>query len=329
MEKIVIENEYINKRLDVIVYTLLKDRGFKVPSRSYVKDHWGNWILINGKEIKPSYKFKQNDILEISFEKFSELLSKGRDNNDILPQEGDLNIVYEDENYLVLNKPKGIVVHPGVGHPDNTLANYVKYYLQSKNEYDDLVDRSGVVHRLDKGVSGLIVFAKNLESQKDLQSQFEEHTVQKLYLAKIVRQSVDKEFEQYLDLEQNLEELISDLKFKNFKTDSNWYEAKGYIGRDNVNRMKMKFKSYEFGGSRYALSYITGIGDDRVLIKIETGRMHQIRATLKSLGVYIEGDSLYENSKGDEISSAIELESIFLRFKSLDGKYIILDLLNA
>lgn len=328
MENIEIKAEYIGQRIDVLSFKLLKEMGLEIPSRSYVKDNWGEWIQINGKKVKPSYKIREGDSLEIASAKMTEILSHGRKGNDILAQEGELDIVYEDSDFLVLNKAKGVVVHPGVGHPDNTLINNVRYYLESKNEYDEFVERAGVVHRLDKGVSGLIVFAKNLKAQEHLKTQFQEHNVQKLYIATIVKQNVEKEFEQYLEQENTLVEAIEELKLNRFKPDDSWYRARGYVGRDSINRMRMSFKNYEFTRSKSAMSYIKGVGEDTVLVKIQTGRMHQIRATLKSLGAYVKGDSLYENSKGKATSSAIELESVYLRFEDLSGKYIALDLLD-
>jgi len=97
--------------------------------------------------------------------------------------------------------------------------------------------------------------------------------------------------------------------------------VEGYIGRDRVNRYKMEFRTYEFMGSKYALSYVLFSGN-QALIKIDTGRMHQIRATLKYLGYHIKGDKLYGNGVGDSIM----LESVLLSFTKQDGERLTLSI---
>ncbi len=94
-----------------------------------------------------------------------------------------------------------------------------------------------------------------------------------------------------------------------------WFEAKGYVGRDLVNRYKMQFKLYEFRGSKPAKSYILPVEDNQLLIKIVTGRMHQIRATLYYYGFYIIGDDLYKPGKREKSSDKIMLKSVYLSFK--------------
>ncbi len=174
------------------------------------------------------------------------------------------------------------------------------------------MDRCGIVHRLDKGVSGLIVVAKNKGSQEYLKSQFKDNSVIKIYRAELEE---SKNVEQNLDIKKYLKEL--NIELQPWKS---WEKMEGYIGRSSVNRYKMEFKKYEFGGSKYALSYIKFFGKE-VLIKIDTGRMHQIRSTLEYLGFHIKGDSLYgKSSDGNEM---IMLESVLLSFLNIDGKRLI------
>jgi 23S rRNA-/tRNA-specific pseudouridylate synthase len=112
--------------------------------------------------------------------------------------------------------------------------------------------------------------------------------------------------------EGNIEDVLGELADR--KVDYNkWFEASGYIGRSNIDRYKMEFKLYEFPGSKSAKSYILPVNDNQILIKIVTGRMHQIRATLYYYGYYIDGDLLY-SPRGKCSSEKIMLESIYLSF---------------
>jgi 23S rRNA-/tRNA-specific pseudouridylate synthase len=139
-------------------------------------------------------------------------------------------------------------MHPGVGNKKGTLANYVRYYLESKGEYDNLVDRAGIVHRLDKGVSGLVVVGKNKKAQEFLKREFKNRRVIKVYHA---------ELEEYTNIEQkfDLKEYVEEMNIK-MKPWKEWEKVEGYIGRSKIDRYKMEFKGYEFPGSKYALSYI-------------------------------------------------------------------------
>ena len=304
-----IEKSNINKRVDTLLSEILKEKSL---TRNIVQRYLEKGCTVNGRRCKRSYKFKEGDILNID-EEYWDNVKKDLDLSDeILPQKGQLDIRYEDENLIVLYKPKGLVVHPGVGNREGTLANFLREYLESKGEYDTLMDRCGIVHRLDKGVSGLIVVAKNKGSQEYLKSQFKDNSVIKIYRAELEE---SKNVEQDLDIEKYLKEL--NIELQPWKS---WEKMEGYIGRSSVNRYKMEFKKYEFGGSKYALSYIKFFGKE-VLIKIDTGRMHQIRSTLEYLGFHIKGDSLYgKSSDGNEM---IMLESVLLSFLNIDGKRLI------
>ncbi len=321
------EKNILGERVDKIVLEQLKTSGFHIPSRSFLQNNWGNWVLVNGKEVKRSYKIRKGETIAINEDYINQAVDQDYKSDQILAEKGDLNIVFEDENFLVINKEKGTIVHPGVKNDSATLANFVRYYLEQKYEFDIHVERCGVVHRLDKGVSGLIVFAKNLESQKLLKNQFENHEVEKLYLAKIEYKEMDKEFKHFFKQDYKLNEVVQNFVNNEFKIDNSWYRMRGYIGRDNANRMRMIFREYDFGGSKRAITYIKRLNNNELLIKIETGRMHQIRATLKSLGINIIGDSLYGD--GREIPDKIELESILLAFKNFEGKYIVIKNLDV
>jgi len=172
------------------------------------------------------------------------------------------------------------------------------------------MDRCGIVHRLDKCVSGLMVVAKNKLTQEYLKGEFAKKNVIKIYPAYLEESN---NIEQRIDIREYLKEMSIDLQ-----PWKNWLKVEGYIGRSKSNRYKMEFKKYEFGGSKYALSYILFSGRE-ALIKIDTGRMHQIRVTLAYLGYHIQGDSLYGNGCGDEIM----LESVLLSFQKRSGERLI------
>jgi len=316
MQTVHIDDTNQGIRADAFVST-----NFKVHSRSFLKHNWETLISINGKSGKPSYKLRVGDVIEIADQEVDKLL-EDHSYGEIIPQHHALDIVYEDKDFMIINKPKNLVVHPGVGNPKDTLVNYVVEYLQSKEEYDTRVERGGIVHRLDKPVSGLILFAKNAESQLYFQKQFEEHKVEKIYLAKIeYGNSFNNELKEKiptkpLDVSEELDKLVEN----NFETDESWLKVEGYIGRSSINRMKMIFKTYSFNHGRAALSYVKPVSEDEFLVIIKTGRMYQIRATFEYLGANIVGDTLFTSLKGGAIPDAIELESILLSCNDMQGK---------
>lgn len=308
--KVNIDQQYNNQRVDKFLTIKLQEMGFKQVTRNMIKDSINNGIKVNEDIVKASHKLKIGDIVEINREYWEEFFD-GLDLSDqIIPQKGELDIIFEDKYLLVLIKPKGLVVHPGVENKENTLANYIRYYLESKNEFDSNMDRAGIVHRLDKGVSGIMVVAKNKEVQDKLKEQFSNREVDKIYLAKVEK---FKESELSIIPSENLDTILKNLEENNLDY-SNWFKAEGYIGRNNVNRYRMDFKLYEFGGSKHAKSYILPVEDNQILIKIVTGRMHQIRATLNYYGYSIEGDSLYQSKRERSSSENIMLKSIYLSF---------------
>ena len=308
--EITIDQKYSNQRIDKFLSIKLQELGFKQATRNMIKDHIPKGVRINNGEVKSSHKLKIGDTIVIDKEYWKDFFNKLDLSDHISPQKGELNILFEDDYLLVLLKPKNLVVHPGVGNKENTLANYIRYYLESKNQFDTNMDRAGIVHRLDKGVSGIIVVAKNKEVQDNLKKQFSNREVKKIYLAEVEK---FKENELNSTKNRNLDTVLKDIEDGNIDY-SDWFKAQGFIGRDKVNRYRMKFKLYEFSGSKPAKSYILPIGDNKLLIKIVTGRMHQIRATLNYFGYNIKGDSLYKSKKETVSSENIMLKSIYLSF---------------
>lgn len=311
-----------NKRVDVFLHEMILEKGIKTFSRTFLKDNWGELIEVNGSFPKPSYKLRDADDVKIDWKKVESLKQVIIDADRIEAEDGNLDILYEDGDILILDKPKGVPVHPGVGNPNGTLANIVKGYLEEKDEYDPLLKRAGIVHRLDKSVGGLIIFAKRVVVQQELQKQFEEHTVRKIYLAEVVSKNVGEELKRYFpEKELDVDEEIANLEERDFVLGDDWYRVEGYIGRSGVNRIKMEFKRYQEGNSKYALSFVKPVSSTKVLVIIKTGRMHQIRASLSYFGMHIEGDTLYQSSTGGRTPETIALRSIFLAFNDMEGEY--------
>lgn len=318
-----IEEKQTGQRLDVFLLKFLEKGGHKVFSRNFLTNNWEGLVKVNGKDSKPSYKLKVKDKVEINNEKIRELKDGMRNSDELKAQYNEnLDILFENKDFLILEKPQGVVVHPGVGNREDTLANYVRGYLERNKEFDKALHRAGLIHRLDKGVSGLMVFAKNLPTQKHLQEQFENREVRKIYLADIEYKQLRRGIKRFFletDKGREIDEEIEKLEKNDFEFDKDWFKAFGYIRRSPKDRVKMQFRKYMGRTGKRALSYIKVINKEKVLVVIETGRMHQIRATLEYYGIVIKGDTLYGKSKSTTTPDKIALKSIYLSFKEPDG----------
>ncbi|MDC7235268.1 MAG: RluA family pseudouridine synthase [Spirochaetales bacterium] len=240
--------------------------GLDIMKRSQFESHKLQAFL-GGKEIKLSRKLKNGDVLEISWER--------PDEPDYEPEKMDLDIVFENDEVLVINKKQGVVVHPGAGNHRGTLVQGLLYYNQQLgNHFQNDPLRPGIVHRLDKDTSGLIITAKNPESLEALAEQFRQRTTEKYYLA-IVKGRLPR---RHGDIET-------------------------FITRDEKNRKK--FKVHDSKGKEAVTRYTVLKAWERyslVQLKIETGRTHQIRVHMLSMGCPILGDSIYarkDNVVGD------------------------------
>lgn len=227
-------------------------------------------VWVNGIPVKQNYRVKPGD-------KIAVLLTKPPHENIIIPQDIPINIVYEDDDVVVVDKAAGMVVHPGHGNYDGTLVNALAFHFEKNGEKSDL-DRVGLVHRIDKDTSGLLVIAKNEYALSFLAKQFFDRTTKRMYWAFVWG---------------NIEE--------------NEGTIRGNIGRHLKNRMQMAvFEDGSFGKPAVThfkvlerLRYITWVE-----CKLETGRTHQIRAHFKHIGHTLFNDERYE---GNQILKGINM----------------------
>ena len=310
------------KRCDIVLLSFLRENGYENITRSFLQNNWEGLVSLEGMPVKPSLKVKVNDSLVVDEELLKKRIEESVVEGEIVGEISSLNIVFENADYLVLDKPAGTVMHPGVKRKDGTLVNYVVGYLESKGEYDRMVKRGGIVHRLDRGVSGLVLFAKRYESQKFLQQKFENREVVKVYVADVLYKSVSDELREMMEKSDiELEKALGELEANSFECDDTWIKVEGYIHRSEMNRMKMKLSSVGRGrGYKHSLTYIKPLNSHQIIVKIETGRMHQIRASLEFLGMSIVGDTLYESLGGSVLPDEISLRSVLLSFEDMDGK---------
>jgi 23S rRNA pseudouridine1911/1915/1917 synthase len=250
-----IDKSQIGQRLDIFLAQVEP-----TISRSHVKHviEEGD-VLVNGKEPKVSQKLKEGDVIILTQRPPIEATA--------LPQDMLLNIIYEDEAIIVINKPAGMVVHPAPGNPDNTLVNALLFHCHDLSGIGGVL-RPGIVHRLDKDTSGLIVAAKSDDAHRQLSAQFEKHDVHKKYLALV-----------WGDVKGNTGEIVLP------------------VGRHANNRKKMSTKSKRGKDALTLWKARERYGVATLLeVEIKTGRTHQIRVHLSDRGYPVIGDQVYGNS---------------------------------
>ncbi|HYC39087.1 MAG TPA: RluA family pseudouridine synthase [Chitinophagaceae bacterium] len=223
-------------------------------------------VLVNGKEVRPNYKIKPADNIIL----YSDM---SPEEAEVVPEDIPLNIPYEDEDLMIVNKPAGMVVHPGSGNYSGTLLNGVAFYLQQKNPSlsEEQLPRFGLVHRIDKNTSGLLVLAKTHLAMRQLARQFYDHTVKRQYVALV-----------WGDVQQDRGTVVAHvgrhLRFRKL------FEAypEGDHGKEAITHYQVIER---FG-------YVT-----LVECVLETGRTHQIRVHMKFLGHPLFNDDSYGGDK--------------------------------
>ncbi len=276
MKTLVVEKEEENNRID----SYLAKHEIELSRVAVQRLLETEKILVNNKKVKSSYRIQENDRITIEEELPKEIELKA--------QEIPIEIIYEDKDIIVVNKPKGMVVHPANGNPDGTLVNAIMAICKDSLSGIGGEIRPGIVHRLDKDTSGIIIIAKNDKAHINLSEQIKNHEVKKTYIA-IVR-GIIRENEATINMP---------------------------ISRSTKDRKKMAVNSK----GKNAITHFKVI--ERfpqhnccfLEINIETGRTHQIRVHLSEIGYPIIGDSVYSNGKNEWGIQGQCLHAKSLKFK--------------
>ena len=258
MKEFIVEKEKAGKRLDA--YLSLENNSISRTMIQKLIDE--NHIMVNEKVTKASYKVAEGDRITLEEVKPKEISLKAQDIA--------IDVIYEDKDIIVVNKPKGLVVHPATGNPDGTLVNAIMAICKGSLSGIGGEIRPGIVHRLDKDTSGIIIIAKNDEAHIKLSEQIKNREVKKTYIA-LVRGFV-KENEATINMP---------------------------IGRSPKDRKKMAVVK----NGKNAITHIKVLerfnNYTLLQVNIETGRTHQIRVHLSQIGYPIVGDYTYSNGKNE------------------------------
>jgi 23S rRNA pseudouridine1911/1915/1917 synthase len=255
----VVEQEDGGERIDKFLSQVAEGDWSRTQLQGWIKD--GN-VQVNGKGIKGNYRLQAGDEIILKVPPPVEL--------DLQPESMDLNIVYEDKDVVVVNKPRGLVVHPAPGNYSGTLVNGLLDHCKDLSGINGVL-RPGIVHRIDKDTSGLLMVAKNDRAHESLASQLKEHTVLRRYVA---------------------------LVYGTIPHEQGTIDAP--IGRDPKNRQQM---AVVFENSKNAVTHFKVLErfDQYTLVEcqLETGRTHQIRVHFKYIGYPLVGDAKYGPTKNE------------------------------
>ena len=256
-QKFLVDDEFTDERIDKYLSELLTNQ-----SRTYIqkliKD--GN-ILVNEKTVKANYKVQGNDKININI---PEPVSAN-----IIPEDIPLDIIYEDDDVLIVNKPKNLVVHPAPGHYTGTLVNGIMYHCKDHLSNINGVLRPGIVHRIDKDTTGALIVCKNDVSHNFIAAQLKEHSITRKYIG-IVQGKFDI-------LEGTIDAPIGRHPVKRKEMAINEKNGKHAVTHYKVLKQFSKYSLCEF--------------------QLETGRTHQIRVHMASINHPLLGDEIYNHNK--------------------------------
>ncbi|MFB7812799.1 RluA family pseudouridine synthase [Paenibacillus chitinolyticus] len=252
-----VEAEQNGERIDKLLSDAL-DGVSRTQIQQWIKD---GHARVDGRNVKPNYKLSGGQVVDLAIPDPEPL--------DIAAENIPLDVVYEDGDVIVINKPRGLVVHPAPGHYSGTLVNALMHHCKDLSGINGVM-RPGIVHRIDKDTSGLLMIAKNDQAHASLAEQLKEHSVTRKYVA---------------------------LVHGNLQHDHGTIDAP--IGRDSYDR---KLYTVTDKNSKHAVTHFAVLerfdGYTLVELKLETGRTHQIRVHLKFIGHPLVGDPSYGRSKG-------------------------------
>ncbi len=285
MNEILIDvpQEYEGERIDKFLSILLKESS-RNSIQKLIED---GKVLANGNTVNKKYKVKTDDEVTVLPSELKPL--------DAEPENIPLDIVYEDNDLLVVNKPRGMVVHPAPGNYSGTLVNALLYHCKDSLSGINGILRPGIVHRIDKDTSGLLIVAKNDRAHIGLAEQIKEHSFTREYNAVIVGHLKDNEG-----------------------------TVNAPIGRNPKDRKKM---CVTYQNSKNAVTHYSVVEDfdgySHVALKLETGRTHQIRVHMAHLGHPVAGDSVYGNDKKSAFLNGQCLHAIKIGFiHPITGEYL-------
>mgnify|MGYP000541496818 FL=1 len=274
IQTVTVEKEFSGNRVDKFLSEQFPDL-----SRSYIqkliKD---GHVTANGKIVKANYKLNALDTLALDKPELQE--------PDIVPENIPIDILYEDEDILIVNKPKGMVVHPSAGHYSGTLVNALMYHCKDQLSGINGIMRPGIVHRIDMDTTGSLLVCKNDFVHQDLAEQLKEHSIQRIYHA--IVHGVIKEDEGTIDAPIGRHPIERKKMSVNYKN-----------GKDAVTHYKVleRFKNATY-----------------VECRLETGRTHQIRVHMTSIGHPLLGDEVYGSGKNPYHLQGQTLHAMILGF---------------
>lgn len=255
----VVDSELSGTRIDKYVTDILND---PAVSRTQVQE-WikSNAVKVNGSNVKSNYKVQTNDTVVIEVPEAEQL--------EIVAEAIPLEIIFEDKDVIVINKPRGMVVHPAPGHSSGTLVNALMHHCKDLSGINGVL-RPGIVHRIDRDTTGLIMVAKNDLAHVSLANQLKDHSVTRRYTA---------------------------LVHGNVPHDSGTIDAP--IGRDSYDRKLYTVTDHNAKEAVTHFTVIERIGGDFTIVELqlETGRTHQIRVHMKYIGYPLAGDPVYGRNK--------------------------------